>query len=362
MMWPGNAAVAVSVVHVAKGRDRESLGQKVLDEKLVPEINSRLRAKPERPDPVPLKSNANLSFQGTIVLGLGFVLTPDERDELIKKDKRNAERILPYIGGEEVNTNPTQDFSRLVICFSDIPKKAGDELKSLDEQQAKNWPDLYKRVAELVKPVRSKDKRAVYRENWWVFAEARPALYAARAGLSRSIARSLTSKHAAYAFQPSDHVLDQTLITFLLEAFSAFAQIITPPASPRPLDMQTSDASSRSMSGSSMRTGTLATSCFSAGARRSLRASSTLGTPSSGTQGTTARASTTYPVRASSPLGPSRTSCWSRGRSRHSRPSRSSKRQISAGSCRRVVRSQDLSQMRLRSAMRSSLDGWCFAS
>jgi hypothetical protein len=39
---------------------------------------------------------------------MGFVLTPEERDLLVKKNPRNSERIFPYLGGEEVNTNPDQ--------------------------------------------------------------------------------------------------------------------------------------------------------------------------------------------------------------------------------------------------------------
>ncbi|MFZ5439848.1 MAG: Eco57I restriction-modification methylase domain-containing protein [Myxococcota bacterium] len=226
MMWPGNAAVAVSVVHVAKGRDREAVAwRKVLDGKVVPDINSRLRGKPERPDPVPLKANENLSFQGTIVLGMGFVLTPEERDEYVKKDKRNAERIFPYIGGEEVNSSPTQDFNRYVICFSELPKKAGEKFRSLSEEEAKKWPDLYGRLRELVRLERAKNNRQVYRDNWWLFAEQRPALYETRAGLERCLVRSLTSKHACYVFQSSSRVLDQTLITFLSENLSSFAEL-----------------------------------------------------------------------------------------------------------------------------------------
>jgi hypothetical protein len=156
MLWPGTANVAVSVVHVAKGRDRQSIGQKVLDGKVVPDINSRLRGKPERADPVKLKANENLSFQGTIVLGMGFVLTPEERDALVAKDPRNAQRIFPYIGGEEVNSSPTQSPCRYVICFSEIPRKPGEKFRSLSEEEARQWPDLYARVKQLVKPERMK--------------------------------------------------------------------------------------------------------------------------------------------------------------------------------------------------------------
>lgn len=43
----------------------------------------------------------------------------------------NAERILPYIGGEEFNTNPDQGFDRFVINFGE-----------LELTEAERWPDL----------------------------------------------------------------------------------------------------------------------------------------------------------------------------------------------------------------------------
>ena len=66
-------------------------------------------------DPARLAANAGKSFQGSIVLGLGF--TFDDTDKrgvaslaeyrrLIADDPHNREAILPYIGGEEINTSP----------------------------------------------------------------------------------------------------------------------------------------------------------------------------------------------------------------------------------------------------------------
>ena len=39
---------------------------------------------------------------------------------LIEQNPRNAERIFPYIGGEEVNASPTQAHHRYVINFEDF--------------------------------------------------------------------------------------------------------------------------------------------------------------------------------------------------------------------------------------------------
>src|SRR5690606_36018473 len=103
--WPGEAAVAVSVVHLAKGSVRATLSERRLDDALVPAINSRLRPKPERTDPSPLASNASCSFVGSYVLGMGFTLTPEEREVLVARDPRNAERIFAYLGGEELNSS-----------------------------------------------------------------------------------------------------------------------------------------------------------------------------------------------------------------------------------------------------------------
>ena len=55
-----------------------------------------------------------------------------EMHRLIEKDPRNAERIFPYIGGEEVNTSPTHAHHRYVINFEDMSEDDGP----------RSWPDL----------------------------------------------------------------------------------------------------------------------------------------------------------------------------------------------------------------------------
>ncbi len=235
LLWPGLANVAVAVAHVAKGRNVEGLEstkhERRLDGLVVPAINSRLRGKAERPDPVVLKANENLSFVGTYVLGMGFVLTREERDEFVKKDPRNAERIHPYIGGEEVNTSPTQDFSRYVICFSDLPTIAGQKFVSLSEEEAKKWPDLYERIERLVKPERAVNNRDVYRLNWWVFGEARPALYETIAEMPRMLVIARVTKYVCFSFQPPGRVLHEKLIVVPIGTWSAFAVLQSRPHS-----------------------------------------------------------------------------------------------------------------------------------
>ena len=93
-------------------------------------------------DPERLAANAGKSFQGSIVLGMGFtfddidtkgVATPiSEMQRLIKQAPRNQEVILPYIGGEEVNTSPTHAYHRYVINFGERE----------EEECWRQWPEL----------------------------------------------------------------------------------------------------------------------------------------------------------------------------------------------------------------------------
>ncbi|WP_084087174.1 hypothetical protein [Chryseobacterium sp. YR221] len=98
--------------------------------------------------PMPLAANKGKSFQGSIVLGKGFVLTPEEALALIDKDPRNKEVLFPYLNGEDLNNNPGQHPSRWVINFFDW-----------DEEKAKTYPDCYEIIEKLVKPERQRWKR-----------------------------------------------------------------------------------------------------------------------------------------------------------------------------------------------------------
>lgn len=163
-------------------------------------------------DPVVLAANAEKSFVGSYVLGMGFTLTPDERDALVRKSKKNTERIFPYIGGEEVNTSPTQAFERYVINFGTM---------SLEE--AERWPDLIAIVREKVKPERDKNNREVRKKYWWRFGEVAPALYEAIGPLKRCLVNSRHTKHLVFAFQPTERVFSEALYVYPFEDNAHFA-------------------------------------------------------------------------------------------------------------------------------------------
>lgn len=217
--WPGQAAVVVSVVNVSRAAID---GPFSLNGRLVPTITAFLFHAGGHNDPEKLAANDGLSFQGSIVLGVGFtfddtdssgVASPLEKmHELIKKNKHNAERVFPYLGGEELNEHPELKPTRYIIDFFD---------RSLE--QAEEWPDLLTIVRETVKPIRDPQNRKALRERWWQYAEKRPGLYSAVKNVKRVLVVAQTSKTRAFAFLPAGFVYDQKLVVFIFDRYTPFS-------------------------------------------------------------------------------------------------------------------------------------------
>ena len=101
LKWPGDAAVVVSVLHIAKGRYS---GPRELDGREAERITAFLFHDGGHDDPERLEANAGQSFQGSIVLGMGFtfddtdrkgVATPlAEMERLVEENPRQPGRDL----------------------------------------------------------------------------------------------------------------------------------------------------------------------------------------------------------------------------------------------------------------------------
>jgi hypothetical protein len=207
--WPGVASLEVAEVWVRSGTWS---GDTNLDGKLTAGITSFLTVpgsvsgKPYR-----LKANEGKSFQGSIVLGMGFVLSPEEAQALIDKDPRNKDVLFPYLNGEDLNSRPDQSPSRWVINFFDWPI-----------EKAMEYPDCFRIVEEKVKPERMKNNRKVYRDKWWQYAEKRPELYRTIAGMDRVLVVSLISNKVPFEIVSSSSIFAHKLGIFALPCDSFF--------------------------------------------------------------------------------------------------------------------------------------------
>lgn len=229
--WPGGAALEVAHLW---GRSGGWSGEYVLDDRHVHGITSFLTVPGAvTGTPFRLTTNEGKSFQGSIVLGLGFVLMSEEAQVLMRCDPHNRDVVLPYLNGDDLNSRPDQSPSRWVINFFDWPLnrsapgswsaysieerlaavRAGTVPEDYDGMVASDYPACLQIVEQRVKPERMKlkgrnpiaDRRA---ERWWLFGGDAKKLYASIRGLDRVLSVSRHTKYVAHSFVSPACVFD----------------------------------------------------------------------------------------------------------------------------------------------------------
>ena len=258
--WPGAAAVVASAVHGMLGTWS---GMRRINGKVVPTISAFLSAEDEW-SPKPLLVNAGKSFQGSIVLGMGFTMPPEEALAHIARNSSNAEVLFPYVNGEDLNSHPQQQASRWVINFWDWPlDRSVDDLTwaGADERQRELWmreghvpldypgrvagdfAELLGVVRRLVRPERDRlsgNSTAEGRKRkWWLYGRDGKALYhaigrgsafarhpdgwAEGIPLARVFAISRVTKFVAPAVCLPSQVFADRVVLFADEDFAVFA-------------------------------------------------------------------------------------------------------------------------------------------
>ncbi|WP_036372942.1 DNA methyltransferase [Mycolicibacterium austroafricanum] len=159
--------------------------------------------------PVRLAENANIAFQGCIVLGMGFVLEPDQAQAWIAENPRTGEVLHPYLNGEDLNSRPDCSGSRWVIDFNDR-----------NAEDAARYAIPFARVRDIVRPERMKNNRKVYRDYWWQYAEKRPAMRKAITDLDEVLVIALVSRTVMPARVPTRQVFAHKLAVFATDAYA----------------------------------------------------------------------------------------------------------------------------------------------
>jgi len=215
MKWPGLAAVEVALVNVFKGKWKH---QFFLDNKAVNQITPYLDDTESIGNPYTLLQNADKSFQGSIVLGKGFILEPHEAMRLIEKNPKNKDVLFPYLNGEDLNTNPDQSPSRSVINFFDWP----------EEKCKKEYLDCFEILEKEVKPQRAEivaRGKQIHEYDFWKFWDRRPKLYRTIGILERVLVVAQTTKEMSFCFQPNGYVYSMMTIVFSFNKFDAFGKL-----------------------------------------------------------------------------------------------------------------------------------------
>ena len=226
--WPGTASLEVAHIWLRRGRWNKPFE---LDGKPVSGITPFL-TEPGTVSGPPhrLAANAGKSFQGSIVLGMGFVLDPEEVQRLIDKNPRNKDVLFPFLNGEDLNSRPDQSPSRWVINFFDWPLDRDSAPEDYEGPLAADYPDCLAIVEEEVKPDRTRRRangeyvlRKPLPQKWWIYAEKRPALHATIKGMSWVMPISSVAKHPAFTPTETRMVFDHNLTIIALEDWKYFA-------------------------------------------------------------------------------------------------------------------------------------------
>jgi hypothetical protein len=217
--WPSKSAVleyaAVWTSKAPIDPSSERFADGILVKRIAPSLDpaSRVAGNPER-----LGANAGMSFQGSIILGLGFTIEPGRAHELIDRDPRNKDVLFPYLNGQDLNSRPDCSASRWVINFHDW-----------DEARAKTFAELYGQVLRDVKPERDRQNDKGGKTFWWQFLRPRHALYEAIAGLERVVVITLVSKVVMPVMVPTGQVFSHMLGVFASDDTGMLALLSSAP-------------------------------------------------------------------------------------------------------------------------------------
>ena len=211
--WPSQSAT-LEFAAVWGTRDAVSLrAAMICDDAPVSRISSllepagRAEGRPER-----LAENAGAAFIGCYVLGKGFILEPEEAQEWIAADPRNADVLFPYLNGEDLNSRPDCSASRWVVDFNE---------RVQGEARKHGLP--WRHVIAEVRPERlAKDVYKYPRmvNEWWKFYNTRPAMRKAIADLDEALVIALVSKTAMPARVPTGQVFSHKLAVFATNRFT----------------------------------------------------------------------------------------------------------------------------------------------
>ncbi|MEV5724284.1 DNA methyltransferase [Streptomyces pharetrae] len=209
--WPGTAHVEVALVWLA--RQINGTEAVLLDDKPVDAITPLLTPRSQVIGmPEPLAGNEAKAFQGSNLLGQGFILSPEQAQELIAKDARNKDVLFPYYNGDDLNQRTGERAPRWVINFHDWP-----------QEKAAQYEDVYAIAEQKVKPERAGNKDKRRREVWWRFTRPTIDLYNSIGSFEQIIAICQTSSTQLPAFLPRDSVFDQKLVVFPTDDYAELA-------------------------------------------------------------------------------------------------------------------------------------------
>ncbi|HEY3969563.1 MAG TPA: DNA methyltransferase [Planctomycetaceae bacterium] len=199
------AAVRVSMV----GFDDGAETMRVLDGNPVSSIHANLSAATaDVTHAKPIRDNQDISYMGD-TKGGAFDIADAVAREFISQPcnpngRPNSDVIVPWANGQDIAGR----YRRMwIIDFGvDMPLA-----------EAAGYEGPFRHLEINVKPERALNKRASYRERWWIHVESRPAMRSAFTGMARFALTPRVAKHRYFVWLPSQTLPDSRLYAFANE-------------------------------------------------------------------------------------------------------------------------------------------------
>lgn len=218
-LWPAGSvnllysAVWGSVGSVADDVARVSDGVYVERITTLLEPGGRVSGRPLR-----LGQNADLAYQGCIVLGKGFLVPPEDAQSWIAEDPRSRGVLFPYLNGDDLSSRSDLSASRWVVDFN-----------GMSEEQAAQYDQPYSWIKATVRPERQRGSAETAAAPWWLFWRSRPALRKAIADLDDVLVIALQGKSVMPLRVHAKQVFSHMLGVFATDSYADLATLSSAP-------------------------------------------------------------------------------------------------------------------------------------
>lgn len=155
------------------------------------------------------------SYQGSVLVGDGFIITRDEAEALVAIDQRNSVVVKRLLNTSDLSENPQLEPARYVIDFH-----------AMSVSVAAKYSVPFAIVRDRVKPERDKKKRKAHREKWWQYGDKRPELYRQCKDIEKVLVFPRTSKFVMPVLvSPAGVVFSDSLVVIPIADYWMYAAL-----------------------------------------------------------------------------------------------------------------------------------------
>lgn len=190
-------------------------------------------------EPYQLITSESKAYIGSLVLGMGFILSIDNAQNMISNDSKYNNILFPFLRGEDLTSQYNLTPTCYVINFFDWPlrrEECGSWISSNERERerylrdgvvpidyqgsvAADYPAALEIVMSKVKPERDElrdgDSSAQgYAKFWWRFARRAIGLYEAISDSEHVLVRARTANLHSIAIVPSNYVYNENIVAF----------------------------------------------------------------------------------------------------------------------------------------------------